>query len=379
MGKRRNGLDSQRLDPVSLDSFAMVEYSQPFSAPGQDAGHGVRMHESQLSQGLPYASPPSEQPPNSCGPEGSRIDTPSSSRSILPMDGESVTVEYVFVCSSPNSPVLMVLSKDTNEGRVFYTLRLLEASKQHRSGPPTTSLSYIYPPVPWGVRDTGPPLAKPPPPPPPPPYGGMERQTVVSWPTCNTNQAVPKEPPPRQQRGIESQTASTPPPPPPYPRGDTENPKVSVIDPAVAKPPPPLLRDNVESQVNVSWSIRNTSQAVPKEPPPHPQEGMESQTVSKPPPPSMHLQAGIDSRAGVPKASLPHPQADRDDQTVSSSVNHIHSPAAAQFDQLTTTSSGTGTTSASLQPPGVTSEASVPGKYVDRGGRYLEFEPYPER
>ena len=377
LGKRRNGLHSERLDLVNVASFAMAVYSQPSSTQSQDVGQGVRMHEARLSQGLPYARPTSQQPPNSCGPEDSRIDTPSgSSRRILPMDGEKVTVEHVLVCSSPNAPVLMVLSKDTNEGRAFYTVKVLEASEQHRFGPPTTSVSCIYPTVTWGVRDPGPPIAKPPPPPPPPQYGGVERQTVVSWPISNTGQAVPKEPPPHQQTGIESQTASTPPPPPPYQEGGMENQRVRAIGPAVAKPPPPHLQDNVVSKADASWPVSHTSQAVPKEPSLHPQASMESQTVSKPPPPSPHLQTGMDSRTGIPKTPLPHPQAGRDDQTVSSSVNHTHETVAAPFDQFATTSSGTGTTSTSVQPPGVTSEASVPGKYKDLGGRYLEFVPY---
>ena len=132
----------------------------------------------------------------------------------------------------------------------------------------------------------------------------------------------------------------------------------------------------------VTWGLTDRGLVIakpPLPPPAHLQGGMESQKVSTPPPPPPHLQTGTESRTGIPKASPPHPQADIEDQTVSTSVNQTHRPAASHFDQLTTPSSGAGTTSASLQPPGVTSEASVPGKYMDFGGRYLQYVPYAKK
>ena len=117
------------------------------------------MHKSQSSQPLPCRNPTSDQPPNDSQPEGSRIDAAFNSREYLPKDGEVITVENVLVCSSPYSPVLMVVSKDTGEGRVFYTVKVLEASMQPKSGPPTTSVLCIYSTVTWGVRDIGPAIA----------------------------------------------------------------------------------------------------------------------------------------------------------------------------------------------------------------------------
>ena len=327
------------------------------------------------------------------------MDTAFNSRGLLPMDGEKITVEHVLVCSAPNSPVLMVVSKDTSGGRVFYTVRVLEASSQHMSGPPTTSLSCIYSTVTCGVRDTGPATAKPPPPPPPHPHGGIERQAVVSLAVNNTSQAVPKEAPAHQQRGIENQTASTPPLPSPHlqERG-MEIQELRNTGSAIAKPPPPHLQGGMGIQSDASWPVSITSQAVPKEPPPQLHTSMESRTASTPPPPPPHLQGGIESqkvstppplpqnlqtgtesRTRIAKASPPHPQTDIEDQTVSTSVNQTHRPAASHFDQLMTPSSGAETTSASLQPPGVTSETSVPGKYMDLGGRYLQYVPYEDK
>ena len=176
---------------------------------------GFLMHKSQWSQPLPYGSPTPDEPPHSARPESSKIDAPFNSRGLFPMDGEVTTVEHVLVCSSPNSPVLMVVSKDTSEGRVYYTMKVLEASTQKKSGAPTTSVLCICSTMTWGVRDIGPAIAKPPLPPPPHLQGGMGRQAVVSWPVSNTSQAVTEEPHPHQQRGMESHTASTPPRPPP--------------------------------------------------------------------------------------------------------------------------------------------------------------------
>ena len=135
------------------------------------------MYNSQSSQPLPSGSPASDQPPRSGRPEGSRLDADFNSRDLLPIDGEKITVEHVFVCISPMSPVLMVASKDTSEGRVFYTVKILEVSTPQPSGPPTTSVSRVYSDVTGLVRDRGP--------------------------------AVAKAPPPHLQRRMESQTAST--------------------------------------------------------------------------------------------------------------------------------------------------------------------------
>ena len=98
----------------------------------------------------------------------------------------------------------------------------------------------------------------------------------------------------------------------------------------------------MESQTDVTRLVSGTSQAVAKAPPPHLQRGMESQTASI-------------------------------------SGNQAHGPALSPFDRTATPSSGAGTTSASLQPPAVTAEGSLPGKYVAvPGQRYLEFVPHPK-
>ena len=187
------------------------------------------------------------------------------------MDGEVITVEHVLVCRSPMSPVLMIVSKDTSEGRIFYTVKVLEASMPKKFGPPTTSVSCIYCTMTGLVRDTSPAVAKPPPPPPPPLQGGRESQTDVSRLVRNTSQAVPKEPPPHLQRGMVSQTASTPPPSPPHLQGGMESQKGSS-----PTPPPPHLQAGMESRTEVTSPVHDTSQAVPKAPPPHLQNDMES-------------------------------------------------------------------------------------------------------
>ena len=113
------------------------------------------MYSSQSSQPLPSGSPAADQPPHGGRPDGSRLDKALNSRGLLPIDGEVITVEHVVVCISPDSPVLMVASRDTSEGRVFYTVNVLEAYLPRKSGPPTTSVSCIYSNVTGLVRDTG--------------------------------------------------------------------------------------------------------------------------------------------------------------------------------------------------------------------------------
>ena len=244
------------------------------------------------------------------------------------------------------------------------------------SGPPTTSVSCIYSTVTCGVRDTGPAIAKPPPPPPPQPHGGIERRAVVSGALNNTSQAVPKEAPAHQQRDIENQTAVTPPLPSPHleERGGQSQELKSTCS-AFTKPPPPHLQGGMGIQSNASLPVSITNQAVPKEPPPQLhtsietpppsprlRAGIESQKVSRPPSPPQNLQTGTESRTGIPKPSPPHPQTNIENETVSTSMNRTHRHAASHFDQV--------------MPPGVTSEASVPGKYVDIGEHYLKFVPY---
>ena len=62
------------------------------------------------------------------------------------------------------SPVLMIAYGDSSEGRIYYTMKVLEMSRPQPSGPPMTSVSSVYSDVTGLVRDTGPAVAKPPPP-----------------------------------------------------------------------------------------------------------------------------------------------------------------------------------------------------------------------